>query len=422
MQKNSRKLNKFRKQVAELLEQFGYECYRKDVPTPKTYAFITCPTPMVDDITMEFDLEYFNKGEAYYYAPYMSIDVSLISDVYQNDPNDSSPLYQKREEFYRLLLSGKEYKHITPEGKEIKVQVDLLDEQKVERNTFRAMRNWKGIQKNDFMWDFIITINCMPLVAVVIEPTTPGKKPLQDALEILQQELKADKALSTYVQFCIVSDGKHTLVGSATDPIENYKPWNSLMGEESTKEDPLMPFLSMLRPDRLINILLNYNRIMGTIQGETTSFLADCHIFFAVEKAISAYRRMKEEENDTQEIGHIRLIEAEENLSQAVFGSQAATCMEILENRLFLPEMLSDDVLVLQLPDETIAEGMFKYYGGKQLLILGPDMSYEYICQMLKKHPESRAIQIATAPLGPTLKRFIGPCLYSPTQIIKPYE
>lgn len=417
MQKNSRKLNKFRKQVAELLEQFGYECYLKGAKGRKPFAFSMCRTPRVDDMAIENDLKNFNKGEAYYYCENTGTDLEFITRCYQLDPKDTTPLYLKREEFYEYLLTGQEYTYTDDDDQEILVQVNLLDEQKVERNTFRAIQNWKGLQENDFFWDFVITVNCMPLVAVVIEPTTPGNKPLQDALETLQRELEADKTFATYVQFCMVSDGKHTLVGSATDPIQNYKAWNSLMGEENPKEDPLMPFLSMLRPDRLINILLNYNRIMNISYEETASFLPDYHVFFAVEKALSAIQQIKEEEDSPQEVGYIRLIEAEEDLSLSIFGNQAMTCMQLLEDRLFLSDYIPEDMMVLQIPEET--EG---FNGNKYLFIIGPDVSYEFIGQLLEHHPESKAIQIATAPLGPTLKRFIGPCLYSPTKIIATYE
>lgn len=422
MQKNTRKLNKFRKQVAELLEQFGYECYLKDGKGRKPFAFSNCRTPRVDEMAIEDDLKKFNKGEAYYYCENVGADLDYMTRCYQLDPEDTTPLYLKREEFYEYLLCGQEFRHLTPDDEEMMVQVDLLDQQKVERNTFRAVMNWKGLQENDFLWDFIISVNCMPLVAVVIEPTTPGNKPLQDALETLQKELEADKTLGTYLQFCIVSDGKHTLVGSASDPIQNYKPWNSLMGEENPKEDPLMPFLSMLRPDRLMNILLNYNRIMNITLEETASFLPDCHVFFGVEKALSAIQQMKVDEDSPQEVGHIRFIEAEENLSRSIFGGQATTSMQLLEDRLFLSDYLPEDMMVLQIPEEGSVEEMGGFQGGKFLFIIGPDVSYEFIVQLLENHPESKAIQIATAPLGPTLKRFIGSCLYSPTQIIPTYE
>ena len=423
MQKNSRKLNKFRKQVTELLEQFGYECYLKDGKERKPFAFSMCRTPRVDDVAIEDDLKKFNRGEAYFYCENTGTDLDFITRCYQLDPKDTTPLYLKREEFYEYLLTGQEYTYTDDDDQEILVQVDVLDQQKVERNSFRAVRNWKGIQQNDFLWDFVISVNCMPLVAVVIEPTTPGNKPLQNALETLKRELEADKTFATYVQFCMVSDGTHTLVGSPTDVIEEYKPWNSLMGEESTKEDPLMPFLSMLRPDRLINILTNYIRIMDIGVEETISLLPDYHVFFAVEKALSAIQQMKEDEGGPQEIGHIRLIEAEEELSLSIFGYQAMTCMQLLEDRLFLSDYIPEDMIVLQIPEEGSAEEKMKGFNGrKYLFIIGPDVSYEFIGQLLENHPESKAIQIATAPLGPTLKRFIGPCLYSPTQIIPTYE
>ncbi len=423
MQKNSRKLNKFRKQVTELLEQFGYKCYLKDGKERKPFTFSMCRTPRVDDVAIEDDLKKFNRGEAYFYCENTGTDLDFITRCYQLDPKDTTPLYLKREEFYEYLLTGQEYTYTDDDDQEILVQVDVLDQQKVERNSFRAVRNWKGIQQNDFLWDFVISVNCMPLVAVVIEPTTPGNKPLQNALETLKRELEADKTFATYVQFCMVSDGTHTLVGSPTDVIEEYKPWNSLMGEESTKEDPLMPFLSMLRPDRLINILTNYIRIMDIGVEETISLLPDYHVFFAVEKALSAIQQMKEDEGGPQEIGHIRLIEAEEDLSRSIFGNQAMTCMQLLEDRLFLSDYIPEDMIVLQIPEEGSAEEKMKGFNGrKYLFIIGPDVSYEFIGQLLENHPESKAIQIATAPLGPTLKRFIGPCLYSPTQIIPTYE
>ena len=388
MQKNSRKLNKFRKQVTELLEQFGYECYLKDERRKIYKPFDICKTPRVDSMVIEDDLKKFNRGEAYFYCENTGTDLDFITRCYQLDPKDTTPLYLKREEFYEYLLTGQEYTYTDDDDQEILVQVDVLDQQKVERNSFRAVRNWKGIQQNDFFWDFVITVNCMPLVAVVIEPTTPVNKPLQNALKTLQQELEADKTFATYVQFCMVSDGKHTLVGSASDPIQNYKPWNSLMGEE-----------------------------------ETISLLPDYHVFFAVEKALSAIQQMKEDEGGPQEIGHIRLIEAEEELSLSIFGYQAMTCMQLLEDRLFLSDYIPEDMIVLQIPEEGSAEEKMKGFNGrKYLFIIGPDVSYEFIGQLLENHPESRAIQIATAPLGPTLKRFIGPCLYSPTQIIPTYE
>jgi hypothetical protein len=96
--------------------------------------------------------------------------------------------------------------------------------------------------------------------------------------------------------------------------------------------------------------------------------------------------------------------------------------MQLLEDRLFLSDYLPEDMMVLQIPEEGSVEEMGGFQGGKFLFIIGPDISYVFIEELLENHPESKAIQIATAPLGPTLKRFIGPCLYSPTQIIPTYE
>ena len=143
--------------MTELLEQFGYECYLKDGKERKPFAFSMCRTPRVDDVAIEYDLKKFNKGEAYYYYENVGTDLDYITRCYQLNPEDTTPLYLKREEFYEYLLCGQEFRHLTPNDEEMMVQVDLLDQQKVERNTFRAIRNWKGLMPEERWWLYTTT-------------------------------------------------------------------------------------------------------------------------------------------------------------------------------------------------------------------------------------------------------------------------
>ena len=264
MQKGNREQEKFRKQVADILMNYGYECY---VPGQRSMQvnrpFEYTETPRIDEISMENDLKKLNKGEAFYYCENTISDASTLYWGIKEDTQDyRDTLAYRQDVFYNWLTCGQEFCYPAQDGNNAYGLVKFIDYNQPQKNSFRALTQWKGCQENGFLWDFVITVNSMPLVAVVIEPDEQDLEPCEHAYLTLQQELEADQALSTYVQFCFISNGTQTLVGTTTDVFCDFKTWYSFLDQEHMGEPvALLPFLSLLRPDRLLELVSDFNRL-----------------------------------------------------------------------------------------------------------------------------------------------------------------
>ena len=160
-----------RKKLIRQLVEDGYQLQKAPkIDRTEPYALFNGPRP--DYWFFELDLKRFHAGEAFYRVEYFSTMVSGIGRKAfhhywpESKVTDTYSLSEARERFYDYLLCGYEFKY----GSKRRPQYglcQLIDYKNLASNTLRVIEAWPGSQPNGFAWDLIITINSMPLVAVV---------------------------------------------------------------------------------------------------------------------------------------------------------------------------------------------------------------------------------------------------------------
>lgn len=419
---SNRKLESLRNRMADTLVEMGYreedytywDKYRvsKRVNINKRYY-----GPQILSLLYENSLKEINTGEAYYaLEAWMFNIVHLPHDVKkeQENANPNITVGEARDLFYEYLLCGIEFDYHT--GREGSYGlINIVDWKNIQKNEFTFFRKWQGVRNDGFGWDFIVMLNRMPVVAVCLQPTTEGNRPCEDAYRVMREQIDASVEMQIYTQIVILSDGKKTLVGTATDTFEMFKTWNSLDGEETEREDVMMPIRSMLRPDRLCNIIYNFIRVLPISERDTITMLSDMHLFFAMDKA---YQKINADTNP--EIGHVNLLKAEDELTVSTMGGQMETAAQLLYDRCSLSEM-GDDYRIVVLNSHPTAKNFDKWNAIEEpLLIIATNEVTPAECSLIiNKCTHARVIHICQREMRPLLYAPFGEEIYAPTQLLK---
>ena len=426
MRKGQRKLSEFRKRLLQYLGSLGYECFRRD--KMKTYDkwFCNKRNPEVDVDFLTRDLAQINKDEAFFYGEGLTSDIACIPPNYKD--SFSMPIEEATNQFHEYLKSGMEYEYPNPyramndkgEIDWVKNCMKLIDYQNVGANSFRAVECWQGRVDADFLWDYVICVNTLPLVTIVIEPDEVGDAACQRAYEAMRRELDEDNVLRTYLQFCIISNGKKTIVGSPVDALEDFKPWPSLMGEEPPVGFVIpaeTAMMALLRPDRLLDVLQYNVYVEYRPDTKFCHFFGDYHQYFSllkVQEAVKAHFS----KSDEPFLGHVDLLKSEAGLSNLI-GSQAESCTMLVCFRL-MSVLMQADVSDRYLTGYTgglnkkVLDELRKI--GKPLfLIFGPALSMADYNKLRAEFPDASIVQFRELPLEQDENDEIGDCIYKAT-------
>lgn len=430
MRKGQKKLSGFRSRLSQYLVSLGYECFRRDKMKVGDRWFCNGRNPEVDVDFLIRDLMHINKGEAFFYGEGLTSDIASLPLHSKPDEYNPQPMGKTTAEFCRYLKSGMEFQYPNPyrefndKGEIDWVQsfMKLIDFQNVGLNSFRAVERWQGRVDADFLWDYVVCVNSLPLVAIVIEPDETDTACCQHAYEAMRRELDGDYVLRTYLQFCIISNGTTTLVGSPVDSLENFKPWPSLMGEEppvgfSVPAETAM--VALLRPDRLLDVL-QYNIHVAYRENDSfVHYFGDYHQYFSLLKLQDAVKAhyMK---SDKPFIGYVDLLESESGLS-GYWGDQAETCAMLACVRVAMGLMyagVSDRDLrgySCGLDDEILDE--LRQAEESLFLVFGPMLSVADHHRLTAEFPDASIIQFRQLPGDG--EDGIGECIYKATYPIR---
>lgn len=297
MLEKSRKLLAFRKRIIKLLtEQFGYvyEDKRKeweDKTPRRMYG------PHIEGHWLVSLMERINTGEAYYRAEVAAV---LMEGLARKQANgDSTRTHDEAVLLFFDLLFGGWEKCLTPDslgydeelgGEKQYITVNYVDWLHPRNNQFCVSEGWRGCCNNGVAWDLIISVNRIPLVAVMMAPTTPGHRPCQEAYDMMFEQLMPDLRFDTSCMLCIISDGHTTLVGSPDDPPEWFLPWDvpqevAREAEAKGGSESATPFYALLQPEVLLRYLYGYVRPVGEDE-DMVRYCAHSHQFYAVDAAL----------------------------------------------------------------------------------------------------------------------------------------
>jgi len=348
----SRRLLDFRKSIVSMLTRqlgYNYEDVRKRYPLrPDTNGWMY--GPRADGAWMVSNLEAINTGEAHYRVDIPATIMELLGRKQTratHHPELEAPTpWQARMRMSDLLMCGREFEIKRGEcgydrkqgGKQYGVvqYVNWLDPV---ANQFTVHEGWRGVMNDGVAWDMVISVNHIPLVGVMIAPTTEGHRPCEEAYTLMRRQIDADPRFYTYCQFCIISDGKTTLVGSPDDPAEWFLPWIVSDEEQQAAEvldipKRLQPFYALLDKERLLGYLHNFIRLVGEDEDQML-YAAHCHEVHAVKTAAQhlAYGKGA---------GYAVLDKSDEELRSYPFKTHYETTRRLLHDYLLLTDLLDE--------------------------------------------------------------------------------
>lgn len=348
----SRRLLEFRKSIVRLLTQqlgYWYENTRKENLSHTNDLHHWMWGPRVDDMLYSY-LDDINTGEAHYRTDIPATIMDHLGDrqiaaLYR--PMDDLPsTLEARWQMYDLLHCGYEFEIKRGQcGYDRKLKgrqygvVQFVNWLDPTANHFKVHECWHGVKADGVAWDLIITINGIPLVAVMIAPTTEGHRPCEEAYQQMRAQLDADPRLRTYCLLCLISDGKTTLVGTPDDPPEWFLPWEILPADQQRAEQldispRLHPFLSLLDKERLIQYLRHFVRLVGEDENQML-YAATCHQVHAV---LAAGRFMAEREGK----GYAVLPQSDEAVRAYPFETSYETTRRLFHDYLLMSDLLDD--------------------------------------------------------------------------------
>ena len=371
-----------RKKLIRQLVEDGYQLAKAPkINRTEPYALFNGPRP--DYWFFELDLKRFHAGEAFYRVEYFSAIVSGIGrkafhHYWPDSPAKVTyPLAEARERFYDYLLCGYEFKY----GSKRRPQYglcQLIDYKNLASNTLRVIEAWPGSQPNGFAWDLIITINSMPLVAVVFG----DKGKLLATAEKALEEVRADKYFATFLQMLIVTDGHTSYMGSPDDDAKAFTRWDNLHDD-------------ILSPTKLIKMIY-YGIRPGNTEDGFVTFVADYQQRELVNKInLFLQQNMVEKPSDSSQcLGYVVANGSENNLRHpSPFGWMGAVRQMVLEQKILL---CPSEVLVDLNENEEIDDDT-------RYAFLRETMTVDECRQLMQKRPNVRFVRFVDRPTGPYL-------------------
>jgi len=443
MHKGQDELGQLRKKIVTLLEEYGYQCHvHGEDKGSMQFPDNQIASPQAGDLSgmiFEDDLKKINSGEAYWLAESCAPEIEILphfmrsrgylersreGDERSRGNSLRSDLDKCRSSFFHYLHFGYEFEYQPEKGIGSYGIVQLIDYNRPERNSFRAATLWDGLLRDNFLWDVVVTVNTMPLAVAVLQPTTPGNRPCQDAIETLHYQLANDPIVSAYLQLCIVSDGNQTLVGSPTDCADQFKPWASLIGEEGI-DDVLTPIRALLRPDRLLEVLHNYCWQEKNIKGKLFQYVADYHQFFAIRAMVERVKQCLFEVPESPLWGHVQMLKAEAESNSCNWGAQTHAMAHLLYAQIDrLPEMWCDAngqswcIRLVDTPPDAARMAQFEAETDRILFVALPKFTAAQCHELLAHFPKAALLQVVAQP---TDQELLGPCLYRASRTMQTF-
>lgn len=344
MLEKSRTLLDYRKKLIKLLTDklgYTYEDKRKD-RHPKIDAHRMLHGPKVEGVMLLGDMERINDGEAHYRVDTPCTRMQFVgpSAAIPTPNRNSLTKDEALSRYFELLLCGWEFSmrkgslgYDKSKGGDIQYGlVNIIDWNNPRRNSFTVYEGWKGVKTDNVAWDLIISVNHIPMAAVMIAPRTGDHRPCEEAYNEMRAQLDADPCLSTYAMFCIISDGETVLVGGPDDAPEWFFPWDAPESVAKEAENDgvnpkYLPFYALLNPETLVRYIYGFVRPIG--EEDTIKYAAHSHQYYA---AIEAGKHLI----NGQGKGYAVLPEHEEQIRPYPFETNLDTTKMLFRDYLML--------------------------------------------------------------------------------------
>lgn len=260
---------------------------------------------------------------------------SAISEAHQKVLKlGTEDIMENNERFHTYLTNGVPVE-FTKEGVSKGVNVDLLDVEKPENNTYWAV-NQLVIKENNVnrRLDVVIYINGLPLVVVELKNASSEKATIHNAYTQIQNYKKDVPSIFFYNALCVISDGIDAKVSSVSAPFTRFLSWKS--PEEAGLQTDLQVMTKHMFDKRVLLNLIRYCTVFEAEEkkDETTGLVsilkikkvAAYHQYYAVQKAVEQTLRATNSEEGDRKVGVVWHTQGSgKSLSMVFYSGQIIT-------------------------------------------------------------------------------------------------
>lgn len=267
------------------------------------------------------------------------VPFSAINEAHQKVLNlGTEDIMENNERFHTYLTSGVPVE-FTKNGVSKGVNVDLLDIENPEKNTYWAV-NQLVIKENNVnrRLDVVIYINGLPLVVVELKNATSEKATIRNAYTQIQNYKKDVPSIFFYNALCVISDGIDAKVSSVSAPFTRFLSWKA--AEDAGLQTDLQVMTKHMFDKRVLLNLIRYCTVFeaeekkdektGLVSISKIKKVAAYHQYYAVQKAVQQTLRATNSEDGDRKVGVVWHTQGSgKSLSMVFYSGQIITHPEM---------------------------------------------------------------------------------------------
>ena len=260
---------------------------------------------------------------------------SALHEAYQKVLSlGTEDIMENNERFHTYLTNGVPVEY-TKEGASKGVNVDLLDIENPENNSFWVV-NQLVIKENNVnrRLDVIIYINGLPLVVVELKNATSEKATIRNAFTQIQNYKKDVPSIFFYNALCVISDGIDAKVSSVSAPFTRFLSWKA--PEEAGLQTDLQVMTKHMFDKRVLLNLIRYCTVFeaeekkdeqtGLVSISKIKKVAAYHQYYAVQKAVDQTLRATHSADGDRKVGVVWHTQGSgKSLSMVFYSGQIIT-------------------------------------------------------------------------------------------------
>ena len=260
---------------------------------------------------------------------------SAITEAHQKVLNlGTEDIMENNERFHNYLTNGVPVE-FTKDGSAKGVNVDILDIENPENNSFWAV-NQLVIKENNVnrRLDVVIYINGLPLVVVELKNATSEKATIRNAFTQIQNYKKDVPSIFFYNALCVISDGIDAKVSSLSAPFTRYLSWKAK--EDSGVQTDLQVMTKHMFDKRVLLNLIRYCTVFeaeekkdektGLVSISKIKKVAAYHQYYAVQKAVNQTIRATDAQDGDRKVGVVWHTQGSgKSLSMVFYSGQIIT-------------------------------------------------------------------------------------------------
>lgn len=264
---------------------------------------------------------------------------SAINEAHQKVLNlGTADIMENNERFHTYLTNGVPVE-FTKDGASKGVNIDLLDIENPDSNTYWAV-NQLVIKENNAnrRLDVVIYINGLPLVVVELKNAISEKATMRNAYTQIQNYKKDVPSIFFYNALCVISDGIDAKVSSVTAPFTRFLSWKA--PEEAGVQTDLQVMTQHMFDKRVLLNLIRYCTVFeaeekkdektGLVSLSKIKKVAAYHQYYAVQKAVEQTLRATHSEDGDRKVGVVWHTQGSgKSLSMVFYSGQIITHPEM---------------------------------------------------------------------------------------------